>query len=174
MDGLWQTLRDLEADGGDCVVATVIEARGSVPADTGAKLVVTEAGGILGTVGGGKIEARALTLAEALLRDGADACRVERWNLQRDIGMTCGGEMTLLFEIHRALPAWRIVIFGAGHVVQALVPVPSSGFRDPVRMARTASRGPQPPENSGGALRGWRGGSGTRRLRAVDHPRSLV
>ncbi len=42
------------------------------------------------------------------------------WNLQTDIGMTCGGEVKLFFDVH-ATTAWPIVVFGAGHVAQALV-----------------------------------------------------
>ena len=44
------------------------------------------------------------------------------WNLQRDVGMTCGGEVTILVEAHLTRP-WRVVIFGAGHVAQALAPL---------------------------------------------------
>ena len=33
--------------------------------------------------------------------------------------MTCGGEVTFLFEGHHAV-GWNIVVFGAGHVGQAL------------------------------------------------------
>jgi xanthine dehydrogenase accessory factor len=45
---------------------------------------------------------------------------LQEWNLQRDIGMTCGGVVTLLFEAFNVAP-WRVVLFGAGHVAQALV-----------------------------------------------------
>lgn len=41
------------------------------------------------------------------------------WNLQRDIGMTCGGEVTFLFEVHHQ-SFWSVTIFGAGHVSQSL------------------------------------------------------
>ena len=43
--------------------------------------------------------------------------RLVEWNLQRDVGMTCGGVVKLFFETynHRA---WRIVVFGAGHVAR--------------------------------------------------------
>jgi xanthine dehydrogenase accessory factor len=41
------------------------------------------------------------------------------WNLQKDIGMSCGGEVSFLFE-HSKQDHWPIVIFGAGHVSQAL------------------------------------------------------
>lgn len=42
------------------------------------------------------------------------------WNLKRDVGMTCGGTVTLLFEAYHVHP-WRVVVFGAGHVGQAVV-----------------------------------------------------
>lgn len=120
----WQRLQRLHDGGTDAVVVTVIGARGSVPTDLGAKMIVTGEGLHCGTVGGGKIESRTIEEALAMLGEPeAEACRTKCWNLQRDIGMTCGGEMTLLFELQRAEPPWRIFIFGAGHVVQALVPV---------------------------------------------------
>ncbi len=121
---LWQELQMLQETGTDAVVVTVIAARGSVPTDLGAKMVVTRDGLRSGTVGGGRIESRTIGRALEILDDASQpVCQSQVWNLQKDIGMTCGGEMTLLFEVHRALPPWRIFIFGAGHVVQALVPV---------------------------------------------------
>ncbi len=107
----------------DAVVVTVAAVRGSVPGKAGAKMLVTREGRVLGTVGGGRIEARALREAGELLGAGEEAVRLVRWNLQQDIGMTCGGEMTLLFERVAGKAPWHIVIFGAGHIVQALVPV---------------------------------------------------
>jgi xanthine dehydrogenase accessory factor len=118
---LQQILRCQET-GTDLILVTVAAARGSVPADAGAKMLVTREGRLSGTVGGGRIEARALEEAAQLL-DFPETTRLHRWNLQQDIGMTCGGEMTLLFERIPAKPPWHIAIFGAGHVVQALVPV---------------------------------------------------
>lgn len=114
--------RHLES-GSDLILVTVAAARGSVPTEAGAKMIVTRDGRQSGTVGGGRIESRALTEAAALLDSMAERTRLVCWNLQKDIGMTCGGEMTLLFERLTAQPPWHIVIFGAGHIVQALVPV---------------------------------------------------
>ncbi len=119
---LWEEIARLHREGRDAVVVTVIEARGSVPADVGSKLIATAEGLHSGTVGGGKIEARVLAEAASLL-DSGPATVVHRWNLQRDIHMTCGGEMNLLFEKVTATPPWHLVIFGAGHVVQALIRV---------------------------------------------------
>jgi xanthine dehydrogenase accessory factor len=103
------------------VRAIVVHAIGSTPADAGATMIVTEAGRHSGTVGGGRIEARAIAEAQDLLRDTRlPPTRFFEWNLHHDIGMTCGGVMKLYFE-RCNVPAWEIVIFGAGHVAQALV-----------------------------------------------------
>ena len=119
-----QTLLQLHQQGTDTVLVTVAASRGSTPTVPGQKLIATNEGLHSGTVGGGKIEARALSHAAAILSTkDSPATDLQTWNLQRDIGMTCGGEMTLLFELHRAAPAWHIAIFGSGHIVQALVPV---------------------------------------------------
>jgi xanthine dehydrogenase accessory factor len=119
----WHDISRILECGGDLVVVTVAATRGSVPGETGAKMMVTRDGIPRGTVGGGRIEARALAEAADLLDSPDEATRLVTWNLQKDIGMTCGGEMTLLFERVAAKPPWHLVLFGAGHVVQALVPV---------------------------------------------------
>ncbi|QJE96061.1 xanthine dehydrogenase accessory protein XdhC [Luteolibacter luteus] len=121
----WQEITRCMEIGTELVVVTVAAARGSVPGETGAKMLVSREGLLSGTVGGGRIEARALEEAGQLL-DSSEATRLHCWNLQQDIGMTCGGEMTLLFERIAAKPPWHIAIFGAGHIVQALVPVLAS------------------------------------------------
>jgi xanthine dehydrogenase accessory factor len=104
------------------VLVTLIGQVGSTPQDVGAKMVVDARGLRAGSVGGGKVEARAIVTAQAMLdRDGdTPRCVVHEWNLQRELGMTCGGEVTLLFE-QVLVDAWRVVVFGAGHVAQALV-----------------------------------------------------
>ncbi|MGJ8642455.1 MAG: xanthine dehydrogenase accessory protein XdhC [Luteolibacter sp.] len=121
-----QQLLTLQQQGTDHVLITVAASRGSTPAPAGQKLITTSAGLHSGTVGGGKIEARALSHAATLLSKKSTLTDLQTWNLQRDIGMTCGGEMTLLFEVYRPTPTWHIAIFGSGHIVQALAPVLSS------------------------------------------------
>jgi xanthine dehydrogenase accessory factor len=119
----WQAATELEALAIPFVVVTLARARGHVPQEEGAKAIVTATGLAWGTVGGGKVEARAIRQAQELLADpSARQNELVTWNLQRDIGMTCGGETTYFFEKHSA-SAWKIAIFGAGHVSQALVRV---------------------------------------------------
>jgi len=119
---IWEKIAALRREGTDAVVITITAARGSVPGQVGAKAVVTVGGLIAGNLGGGKVEAKAISRAMELLA-GAEKCVALTWNLQNDVGMTCGGEMSFLFERIAALPPWHIAVFGAGHVSQALVPV---------------------------------------------------
>lgn len=117
-DRPWEIISQLLATGEACVVVTVLAVRGSVPTHLGAKAVITGGGLRFGTVGGGRVEAKAISHAQHLLTQPAPSLEETLWNLQRDVGMTCGGEMRLLFEILRPAPAWHVVLFGAGHVAQ--------------------------------------------------------
>lgn len=118
---LWSVCEKLEAEKKPFVIVTQVSSRGHVPQDPGAKAVVTIEGLIFGTVGGGKVEAKAIKLAQEKI---AQKKKLEPemvvWNLQRDVGMTCGGEVTFLFEAHFT-KTWEIVVFGAGHVAQSVV-----------------------------------------------------
>lgn len=120
------TCEKLTADGKSFVVVTLTETRGSAPQDSGAKIVVTKEGLAFGTVGGGKVEAAAIKKAQGILdKNSGSAPETVTWNLQKDIGMSCGGESTFLFEHYHATN-WPIVIFGAGHVAQAVTRVLSN------------------------------------------------
>ncbi len=123
---LYEQLLQLEAGGTGVVLVVLADAVGSTPQETGAKMLVTDAGLHAGTVGGGKVEAKAVALAQSLLAAKSATPRFETWTLKTDVGMTCGGSVKLYFEPHPAGgtgTAWPIWIFGAGHVVQALIPV---------------------------------------------------
>ncbi|MGI9429203.1 MAG: xanthine dehydrogenase accessory protein XdhC [Bythopirellula sp.] len=100
------------------VLVTLVEATGSTPQDTGAKMIVTTAGLDAGTVGGGRVEAKAIDQALDMLRD-RHPCQLHDWSLKADVGMTCGGRVKLFFECP-GVSYWHIFIFGAGHVTQAL------------------------------------------------------
>ncbi len=104
------------------MVITITAVRGSVPGQVGAKAIVTAGGLVAGNLGGGKVEAKAVEQATLFLAE-AMPCLTLTWNLQHDVGMTCGGEMSFLFERVPSSEPWHIAIFGAGHVSQALVPV---------------------------------------------------
>ena len=116
-------LNKLVETGTPFVTVTLLDIRGSAPQIVGAKAIVTAAGIESGTIGGGKIEATAIGQAQRLLsaNDGTTN-ELVTWNLQTDIGMTCGGEVKLFFEVHNQAE-WPIAVFGAGHVAQVLIPM---------------------------------------------------
>lgn len=101
-----------------CLV-TLVNIQGSAPQDLGAKMIVTPSGLYWGTVGGGKVELAAIEKCKTLLNQKKSTPVLEKWNLQTDIGMSCGGVVEMLFEPQPS-SAWPVVIFGAGHVAQAL------------------------------------------------------
>lgn len=112
----FRRLASLLDSGTPAVLLTVIGARGSVPGKIGAKMFVTDAGHE-GTIGGGKVENAAIQEARALLGSDQPCTRVS-YDLNRDLGMTCGGSVDILLE-RLSLPA-RLVVFGAGHVSEPL------------------------------------------------------
>ncbi len=121
MRHFYHHLYELLEAGTPFVSVTVVDAVGSVPQDQGAKMLVTEEGRYEGTVGGGRIEHKAIEEARRLLKSDEPIPPMQfvDWNLKRDVGMTCGGSLKLFFEAFN-VEAWQIVIFGAGHVANAL------------------------------------------------------
>ena len=100
MATFFEALNDLAESGTPFVAVTVVDTLGSTPQDRGAKMLVTEQGRQFGTVGGGKVEARAIDEALAMLRDDdAPKTRFYQWSLEKDIGMTCGGIVRVYFEV---------------------------------------------------------------------------
>jgi len=124
---LYPKIAVLEAARTPFVLVILVEALGSTPQDTGAKMLVTPTGLHAGTVGGGRVEAKAIALAQELLKSSEGAVAKPHfvsWTLKGDVGMTCGGSVKLYFEPHPGeASAWSIAIFGSGHITQALVPV---------------------------------------------------
>lgn len=118
---LYALIQQLIKQGIAHVLVTLTDVRGSAPQDIGAKIVVTEQGIHAGTVGGGKVEALVIQKAQEMLKN-EEQYRFESWNLQKDVKMTCGGEVQFFFEAF-CVGVWNICIFGAGHVAQALVPL---------------------------------------------------
>ncbi len=121
----YQRVDELLSAGESFVVATIVDTIGSVPQMTGARMIVTAEGRNFGTVGGGKVENRALEeskklLSELLNGSSADKQRFFNWNLEQDIGMTCGGSVKVYLEAHN-LGQWHITVFGAGHCATALI-----------------------------------------------------
>jgi len=120
-------LRQMQAlleEGTSFVCVTLVDIKGSTPRAQGGRMLVTASGLHCGTVGGGLVEAKALQFSQEFLKQNelSGQTKFIQWNLNRDIGMSCGGSVKLYFERFNTNP-WQIMIFGAGHVAQALIPL---------------------------------------------------
>ncbi len=84
----------------DVMLITIVSKSGSSPRGAGAQMLVGEHGRILGTIGGGAVERRSEEMAQALLRDrrSGDHEFLLRQNSGEDIGMVCGGDVSVLFQ----------------------------------------------------------------------------
>ena len=104
-----------------CVLVTVLGAQGSTPRDNGAKMVISREHSY-GTIGGGHLEFQAMSTAAELLDEGIEQQRITHFPLGPRLGQCCGGRTTLLFECFPATDI-NIMLFGAGHVGQALATI---------------------------------------------------
>ncbi|KHK97671.1 molybdenum cofactor sulfurylase [Microbacterium mangrovi] len=117
MDWL-DALRTLRSERTPAVIVTLVMVRGHAPRNGGAKMVVSP-DGIWGTVGGGNLEATAVSRARAMLAAGTAEPELLPLRLN-DKAVTeygvqcCGGEVTMLLEPVRVVPA--VAVFGIGHV----------------------------------------------------------
>ena len=86
-----------------CVLATVVETKGSTPRKVGARMLVDPATGLVGTVGGGCGEAEVIESAHRVL--GAGVPERVRVDLTDDLlswsPAVCGGIMDVFVELIR-------------------------------------------------------------------------
>ncbi len=116
----------LEGQRGRAALGTVVGRTGSAPQAIGAKILLHEDGTLVGTVGGGAIEAQVIDACRHTLRDGKP--RMVDAHLVRDLAMCCGGSMQVFVE--HLQPQARLYLVGAGHVAQAVAPIArSADFR---------------------------------------------
>ncbi len=142
MEVLDAALRAMK-EGRPAALVTVVGTKGSVPRETGAKMLVYADGTAEGTIGGGAVEYEAQNLAMVAIEDGQP--RRFAPNLGKDLGMACGGSMDIFIEPLVRPP--QLVMFGAGHVAKEVAPVARQlGFEVTVVDARaeqaTAERFP--------------------------------
>ncbi|MFF2389670.1 xanthine dehydrogenase accessory protein XdhC [Agromyces sp. NPDC058104] len=117
MDWL-EALRRLRDAREPAVIVTLAIVRGHAPRNGGAKMVVSR-GAIVGTVGGGNLEATATDRARALLASGGVEPELVTLQLSdkatTEYGVQCcGGEVTFMLEPVPVVPA--VAVFGLGHV----------------------------------------------------------
>lgn len=117
MDWL-DALQDLRTRRVPSVVVTMALVRGHAPRNGGAKMVVSP-DAVFGTIGGGNLEATAIDRARAMLASGSAEPELLTLALSdkatTEYGVQCcGGEVTMMLEPMRVVPA--VAIFGVGHV----------------------------------------------------------
>ena len=110
MNGIFTTLLYEMEKRHDTVLCTIIADSGSTPRGKGAQMLVGEAGLLSGTIGGGAVEGGAIALGQTLLRERRSAVHEYklRHNDGEDIGMVCGGDVTVHLQfIAAGDPVWK-------------------------------------------------------------------
>lgn len=126
---VYEELVRLRRSGQKCAIATIVQVNGSIPSYESAKLLVREDGSIVGTVGGGCVEAEVWNAAREVME--TEKPRHLTFSLGQDAaydnGLICGGQLNVFVE--PVLPQPFAYIFGAGHVSKSLSKVASmAGF----------------------------------------------
>ncbi len=98
------------------VLCTVVDSSGSVPQRPGARLALGADGQLTGTIGGGAVERLVVAAARELLVKGGT--RLLSTHLTHDLGMCCGGRLTVFLQTID--PPEALLLFGAGHVARPL------------------------------------------------------
>ena len=113
---IYEEIVKLRHDGRRGAVATIVNVRGSIPSFKTAKMLVRDDGSIVGTIGGGCVEAEVWQAAREVME--SEKPRTLTFNLNQDpkydTGLVCGGTLEIFVE--PVLPPAPLYIFGAGHV----------------------------------------------------------
>ncbi|HPB32405.1 MAG TPA: XdhC/CoxI family protein [Candidatus Sumerlaeota bacterium] len=119
-NNLYFELAHLLEKGNQSAIATIIGGEGSTPRKPGAKMLILADGTTRGTIGGGILESQVIQAARGVI--AARRLQVLNIDLTRindpDTDMRCGGKVTVLVE--PVIPPDPVVIFGGGHVGQAI------------------------------------------------------
>jgi xanthine dehydrogenase accessory factor len=116
MSDFYEEILRVKAEGKRAAVATIVGAKGSTPREVGAKMLIHENGKILGTIGGGCMEAE--VWQEAMKVIAGNKPQTIHFDLTgraaEESGMICGGVMDIYIE--PIVPTPRVFIFGGGHI----------------------------------------------------------
>jgi xanthine dehydrogenase accessory factor len=120
---LYEEIVRLRKAGRRGAIATIVNVRGSIPSFKTAKMLVRDDGSIVGTIGGGCVEAEVWQAAREVME--SEKPRTLTFDLNQDpkydTGLVCGGTLEIFVE--PILPPAELFIFGAGHVAASLYKV---------------------------------------------------
>jgi xanthine dehydrogenase accessory factor len=106
----------LRKEGRKAALATIIQVQGSIPSYESSKILIRDDGSIVGTVGGGCVEAEVWSVAQDVMRE--EKPRRLHFNLNNnpeyEDGLICGGSLDIFIEPILAVPT--AYLFGGGHV----------------------------------------------------------
>jgi xanthine dehydrogenase accessory factor len=127
---VFDELTRLRTLGQKCALATIVQVRGSIPSFESAKLLVREDGSMIGTIGGGCVEAEVWNAAREVI--ASEKPKHMSFSLGQDAaydnGLICGGQLDVFVECITPQPA--AIIFGGGHISKSLAKVLNlAGFR---------------------------------------------
>jgi xanthine dehydrogenase accessory factor len=110
-------------------LATIVHTNGSIPSYESSRMLVREDGSLVGTIGGGCVEAEVWAAAKEVMQN--EAPRKMTFNLNNeasyDNGLICGGTVEIFVE--PILPQPMLYLFGGGHVSIAVARAASAvGF----------------------------------------------
>ena len=90
----------------------MVGAAGSVPRESGARIVLQPDGGFYGSIGGGRLEYEAIAAARSTLATGRGKAQFRDWPLGPNLGQCCGGMVKTLTETFDRgdLPAVRPLV----------------------------------------------------------------
>jgi len=97
---VWRAAAELARSGASGAMATVARVRGSTPVPSGTKMLVGEAGRLIGSVGGGCVEADVIGAALEAQARRQPAMMTHHLNadLAGDLGLSCGGTVDIFVE----------------------------------------------------------------------------
>ena len=91
----------------DLVLATIVSQSGSTPRTAGTQMLIFPDGSIVGTIGGGIVEARIIEAAADVQRNDGPlrlAFDLNRTGQQNNLDIICGGRLTVVMEPIRSTP----------------------------------------------------------------------
>ncbi|MFD1215598.1 xanthine dehydrogenase accessory protein XdhC [Microbulbifer celer] len=116
-----KAVADCEQRGTPYVLVTVLGVAGSVPREPASKMVITTTD-TFDTIGGGHLEYKVIERARGRLEQREYGFDLSHFPLGASLGQCCGGSVAVLLEAHGSSDA-RLVVFGAGHVAQAIMTI---------------------------------------------------
>jgi len=116
---IFEELARIKRERLSAVLATVVHGETGVPGKTGFRMLVYPDGEILGTVGGGLLEAKVREEALRCMQEKTSRLlKLELDQTTPGIGVLCGGEVEVFVEA--IMPVSTIFIFGGGHIALPL------------------------------------------------------